>query len=157
MVARYEEWSAERRAEQGPTPKADGARWLTLRRAACCLDVCPSTLRRRMRKGELPWRVVNHGRRWHYEVLVPAGPWPSRCDDQARDGVLSLGAYRHDRLETTEEEAARLTREVQRQEWLIEDLSQALARARSGNHHGPDEGPYAKYRQLARRRRWWLF
>jgi len=155
MVALREEWSERYRGEQGLGPEAEGARWMSLRRAACHLDVCPSTLRRRMRKGELPWRVVNHGRRWSYEVLVPPGL--TSCDEQAQPGVVSLGGYLHDRLEETEEESARLTQELKRQEQMIENLSQALARARAGNHHGPEDSPYAKYRQLARRLRWWPF
>jgi hypothetical protein len=157
MVALREEWSEKHRAEQGPGPEAEGARWMSLRRAACHLDVCTSTLRRRMRKGQLPWRVVNHGPRWSYEVLVPAGLTP--CDEQAQaqEGVVSIGVYLHDRLEETEEETTRLTREVEHLEQMIENLSQALARARAGNHHKPEDSPYAKYRQLALRRRWWPF
>jgi hypothetical protein len=154
MVALHEEWFERHQAEQGSAPEAEVARWMSLRRAACCLDVCASTLRRRMRKGEIPWRVVNHGRRWSYEVLVPASISP--CDGQA--GVVNIGAYLRGRLEEKEQEAARLSREIERQEQMIENLSQALARARAGNHHGPEESPYSKYRELAlRRRRWWLF
>jgi hypothetical protein len=154
MVALHEEWSERHQAEQGSAPEAEGARWMSLRRAACCLDICTSTLRRRMRKGEIPWRVVNHGRRWSYEVLVPASISP--CDGQT--GVVNIGAYLRGRLEEKEQEAARLSREIERQEQMIENLSQALARARAGNHHGPEESPYSKYRELAlRRRRWWLF
>ena len=153
MVALREEWSEGRQEEWGPAAEAEGARWLSLRRASCCLDVSPSTLRRRMRKGTLSWRVINHGRRWAYEVLVPDGAWPCA----SRGGVVSVEAYLHGRLEEKEQEIARLNHDLQRQEEQIENLCQALARAR-GNHYGPEEGPYARFRQLAlSRRRWRLF
>jgi hypothetical protein len=88
MVALREAWSEKHREEQGPGPEAEGARWMSLRRAACHLDVCTSTLRRRMRKGQLPWRVVNHGRRWSMKFsspgLTPVTSW--------RRTVVSLGA-----------------------------------------------------------------
>jgi hypothetical protein len=154
MVALREEWSEESQGERGPAAEADGARWMSLRHASCCLDVSPSTLRRRMRKGTLSWRVINHGRRWAYEVLVPDGASP--CGSQR--GVVSMEAYLRGRLEEKEQEIARLVLDLQHQEEQIENLCQALARARAGNRYGPDEGPYARFRQLAlSRRRWRLF
>lgn len=152
MVALREDWSEE--SQEGRGPAAEGARWMTLRRASCCLDVSPSTLRRRMRKGTLSWRVVNHGRRWAYEVLVPDGAPPCA----SRSTVVSMDDYLRARLEEKEQEVARLALELRRQEERIENLSQALVRARSGNRYGPEDGPYAKYRQLVfARRRWRLF
>jgi len=154
MVALREDWSEESQEERGPAAEAEGTRWMSLRRASCCLDVSPSTLRRRMRKGTLSWRVINHGRRWAYEVLVPDGASPCA----SRGGVVSMEAYLRGRLEEKERELASLVLDLQRQEEQIENLCQALARARVGNHYGPEEGPYARFRQLAlSRRRWRLF
>ena len=154
MVALREEWSEERHTEQGPSPDVQGARWMSLRHASCCLDVCPSTLRRRIRKGELPWRIVSHGRRWAYEVLVPGGASPCAGHDR----VDSIEAYLRRQVEEKEQEIARLKRDVRRQDQQIENLAQALVRARAGNRCGPEEKPFAKYRELAlRRRRWWIF
>jgi len=154
MVASREEWSKGQHTEQGPSPDVQGARWMSLRHASCRLDVCPSTLRRRIHQGELPWRIVNHGRRWAYEVLVPDGAPP--CADHAR--VVGMEGVLRRHVEEKEQEIALLKHDMQRQEQQIENLSQALARARSGNRHTPEESPFAKYRQLAlRRRRWWPF
>jgi len=154
MVALREDWSEERQKGRGPAAETEGARWMSLRRASCCLDVSPSTLRRRMRKGTLSWRVINHGRRWAYEVLVPDGASPCA----SRRGVVSMEDHFRGCLEEKERELARLALDLQRQEEQIENLSQALARARAGNRHGPEDGPYARFRQLAlSRRRWRLF
>lgn len=109
-----------------------------------------------MQKGKLPWRVVSHGRRWAYEVLVPDNASP--CGGAT--AALSMEAYLRRQVEAKEREVARLKRDVQRQEQQIENLAQALARARAGsdNSPSPDSSPYSKYRELViRRRRWWLF
>jgi hypothetical protein len=154
MVALREQWSIERYAEQGPAPKEQAGGWMSLRHASCRLDVCPSTLRRRIRKGNLPWRVVNHGRRWAYEVLVPDGAPPCTGHDQ----VASMEACLRRQTEEQEREIARLKLDLQHQDEQIDNLSQALARARAGSRYKPAESPFAEYRQLAlRRRRWWLF
>lgn len=127
---------------------------MSLRHASCRLNVCTSTLRRRMRKGELPWRAVSHGRRWAYEVLVPDAA--SLCADD--DSSVSMEAYLRRQVEDKEREVARLKCELQCRGQQIENLSQALARARVGNTSGPHSSPYAKYRELVtRRRRWWVF
>jgi hypothetical protein len=154
MVSLREQWPGEQHAEQGPAPEAQAARWMSLRHASCHLDVCPSTLRRRIRKGQLPWRIVNYGRRWAYEVLVPDGASPCAGDDR----VVSMEAYLRGQVEEKDEEIARLKHDVRREEQHIENLSQALARARSGTPYNPEDSPFAKYRELAlRRRRWRLF
>ena len=154
MVSLREQWSREQHTEQGPAPYPQAAHWMSLRHASCRLDVCPSTLRRRIRKGELPWRIVNHGRRWAYEVLVPDGAPPCAGHDQ----VVSMEAYLRRQMEEKEQEVARLKHDAWRQDQQIENLAQALARARAGNRHKPQESPFAEYRQLAlRRRRWWPF
>ena len=127
---------------------------MSLRHASCRLDVCPSTLRRRIRKGDLPWRIVNHGRRWAYEVLVPNGTPPCA----AHDGIVSIEAHLRRQLEEKEEEISHLEHDIRRQDQQIENLAQALARARTGDRQKPEETPFTEYRQLAlRRRRWWLF
>jgi hypothetical protein len=154
MVSLREQWSREQHTEQGPAPDIQAARWMSLRHASCRLDVCPSTLRRRIRKGNLPWRIVSHGRRWAYEVLVPDGASPCAGHDQ----VLNIEAHLRRKVEEKEQEIARLERDFRRQDQQIENLAQALARARAGSRPGPEEKPFAKYRELAlRRRRWWLF
>lgn len=154
MVALREEWFDEQRTDQAPSPEHEGARWMSLRHASCRLDVCPTTLRRRMRKGELPWRVVSHGRRWAYEVLVPDSPSP--CAGHAV--AVSMEAHLRRQVEEKEREIARLKCEAQHQDQQIENLAQALARARAGGPHSPDDSPFARYRQLViPHRRWWFF
>jgi hypothetical protein len=154
MVTLREQWPRERHTEQGPAPDAQAARWMSLRHASCRLDVCPSTLRRRIRKGNLPWRIVNHGRRWAYEVLVPNGTPPCAGHDR----VVSIEDRLPRQAEEKEQEITRLKYDIRHQEEQIENLSQALARARAGNRYTSEDSPFTKYRQLAlRRRRWWLF
>jgi len=154
MATLREQWSREQPTEQGPAPDVQEARWMSLRHASCRLDVCPSTLHRRIRRGELPWRIVNHGRRWSYEVLVPDGASPCA----AHDSVVSMDAWLRREVEEKEREIARLEHDGRRQDQQIENLAQALARARAGDRCEPEETPFAKYRELAlRRRRWWLF
>src|SRR3990172_10473378 len=110
MVALREEWFEEPQREQVPAPEAEGDRWLSLRHASCCLDVCTSTLRRRIRRGDLPWRVVDHGRRWSYEVLVPDGVSPCA----GHGAGVSTEAHLRRRMEEGEREIARLKCEVHR-------------------------------------------
>jgi hypothetical protein len=153
MVSLREQWPRERYTEQGPAFEVQAARWMSLRHASCHLDVCPSTLRRRIRKGQLPWRIVNHGRRWAYEVLVPDAASPCADDDR----VVSMEAYLRRQVEEKDEEIARLKHDVRRQDQQIENLAQALARARAGTPHNPGGSPFAKYRELAARRRRWRF
>ncbi len=155
MVALREEWSDDQSTRQTPAP--EGARWMSIRHASCRLNVCPATLRRRMRKGELPWRVVHHGRRWSYEVLVP-GDAPPCTASAPPPAPVSMDTHLRRRLEEKDQEISQLRHEVDQQEQQIEYLSQALVRARSPGPHTPDESPFARYRQLvAPRRRWWFF
>jgi hypothetical protein len=157
MVALREDSFDERPTEQAPAPEAEGARWLSLRHASCSLNVCDSTLRRRMRKGRLPWRVVNHGRRWAYEVLVSDGASP--CSGPgAAVSTVSMEAYVRRQVDEKEREIARLKCEAERQEQQLQDLAQALVRARAGAPNTPDNSPFARYRQIVvPRRRWWFF
>jgi hypothetical protein len=61
-------------------------------------------------------------------------------------------------VDEKEKEINRLKYDIHRQEEQIENLSQALARARAGSRYTPEDSPFTKYRELAlRRRRWWLF
>lgn len=157
MAALREQWTDRQQTAQAPTPEDEGARWLNLRHASCSLNVCPSTLRRRMRKGELPWRIVNNGRRWFYEVVVADGVSP--CSGQAAAAsALSMEAYLRRQVEEKEQEIARLKSQVERQDQQIDNFSHALARARAGGSYSGDNSPFASYRQLAvPRRRWWPF
>jgi predicted RNase H-like nuclease (RuvC/YqgF family) len=69
-----------------------------------------------------------------------------------------MEAFLRRRVEEKEREVARLRCDLERREQRIENLSQALARARADNACAPDNSPYAKYRQIVvPRRRWWFF
>lgn len=155
-------------------PRPNPADWLSLQQAACELNVSASTVRRMIRKGHLRHRIVPHRGGFRYLIhlpnsrhalmqahrlgllaperqrqlrlvdAAPAGPWRSEIVEQAPRG----------------EEERRLEAQV---EQLSRSLSRALLAKQTslpegvGGHGATSGGPYARYRWLARRRRFWKF
>jgi hypothetical protein len=158
-----------RDAQRG-LPRPDPADWLTLQQAACELNVSISTARRLIRKGKLRNRIVPRPGGFAYLVYLPnsrhanglglhaCAPPPLEDERAPRD----LTAYRASRNghSATDEQVRRLEQQV---EHLSEALSRALRTKQKALPPGigqptvnPDD-PYARYRWLARRRRWWPF
>ncbi len=157
--------------------------WLTLEQAACELGVSVSTVRRRVRKGKLRNRIVprkggfayriyiagsRHGRELaghsHGDVDRPLDVSATHAPRDLRD----LDAYRRERERRRGEvETAAGNDEIRRLEDQVERLSEALSRALKIKQRSlppgmgePDTNPadpYARYRWLVRKRRWWPF
>jgi len=139
------------------------ADWLTLQQAACELGVSASTARRMIRKGKLRNRVVPRPGGFAYLVYMPNSRHATAlsrhgCAPLGDDhSPLDLDAYRQQRSGSDER-----VRALERQ---VEQLSDALSRAllasrRKGRAAGArvDRAqPFAQYRALVRRRRWWPF
>ncbi|MBF6599564.1 MAG: hypothetical protein IVW36_03525 [Dehalococcoidia bacterium] len=163
-------------SDEPPWPQANPHDWLTLEQAACELGVSVSTVRRRMRRGELRNRIVPRRGGFAYRIYIAGSRHgrepelhghpsrPARAPRQPHD----LAAYRRERaaLQAAESdvEADDAMRHLEQQ---VERLSAALttalrpkrpggADAVSAAARGADE-PYARYRQLVRKRRWWPF
>lgn len=149
-------------------PKPDPADWLTLQQAACELGVSISTARRMIRKGKLRNRVVPRPGGFSYLVYVPGsrhanGLGGHACSDASAEGAppRDLAAYRESHS------AAPDARKVQELEAQVERLSEALSRALRTKQKALPAGmgqptvnptdPYARYRWLVRRKRWWPF
>jgi hypothetical protein len=159
----------DRDAQPEPA-RPNPADWLTLQQAACELNISISTARRMIRKGKLRNRVVPRPGGFAYLVYLPnsrhanglglhaCAPLPAEDERAPRD----IAAYRASRNghSTTDEQVRRLERQV---EHLSEALSRALRTKQKALPPGmgqPDVNPgdpYARYRWLARRRRWWPF
>ena len=148
--------------------RRDDADWLTLQQAACELRVSISTVRRRIRNGELRNRMVPRPGGFAYLIYVP----------NSQHGRAS-GCANHDttpqRLPTKlrrnghspVEDALDPVEQIRRLEDQVERLSSALSRALKLKQVALPEGmgdasvnpgdPYARYRWLVRKRRWWPF
>ena len=154
-------------------PKPDPADWLTLQQAACELGISTSTARRMIRKGKLRNRVVPRPGGFAYLVYLPGsrhanGLGGHACGDahagevvQRESAPRDLSAYRETRNGAAPEG------KVQELEAQVERLSEALSRALRTKQKALPAGmgqpsvnavdPYARYRWLVRRKRWWPF
>jgi hypothetical protein len=165
----------------------DPADWLTLQQAACEFNVSISTLRRRLREGKLRNRIVPRRGGFAYLIYAPGNRHTSpdglavcghrepsapheETDDLHRNGAPSSNGHDVPSLyarsaaphERIEQEA-----EIRRLERQVENLSHALSRALRvkqvalppglGSPTDNPDDPYARYRWLVRRRRWWRF
>jgi hypothetical protein len=149
---------ADRRHPVSPSDPAD---WLPLQQAACELNVSVSTVRRRIRKGELRNRIVPRRGGFFYLVYLPGNRHARGLAHDAQGRPADLDAYRE------RSDGARSNDEVNRLREQVETLSEALARALRIRQKAlppgmgsPDENPqdpYARYRWLVRRRWWWPF
>jgi excisionase family DNA binding protein len=154
---------AERARDNASESEHPSSGWLTLPQAACELGVSVSTVRRLLRKGQLPARTVPRRGGVTYLVYLPLprhgrGGHSHLCsiDDTGAESAASAAIL-------VEREA-----EIHRLELQIERLSQALAgRLRVKQRRIPGrpgrlesaaaDDPYARYRWLLRRHRWWPF
>jgi hypothetical protein len=149
-------------------PKPDPADWLTLQQAACELNVSISTARRMIRKGKLRNRVVPRPGGFAYLVYVPGsrhanGLGGHACSDTSAEesAPRDLTAYREAR------NGGAPDAKVHELEAQVERLSEALSRALRTKQKALPAGmgqpdvnaadPYARYRWLVRRKRWWPF
>jgi excisionase family DNA binding protein len=168
-----------------PHPRPNANDWLTLEQAACELGVSVSTVRRKLRRGELRNRIVPRKGGFAYRIYIPDsrhGNNPGLCGKEGphertatrlapaepqpperRTLPHDLDAYRRHRAALAEEEAREekdgalrvLEERVARITEALRPRPQAaLATACIGRD--PND-PYARYRQLVRRRRWWKF
>jgi hypothetical protein len=171
-----------------PRQTPDPSDWLSLQQAACELGVSMSTVRRRIRRGELRNRIVPRRGGFAYLVYVPGSRHarqmgvhglgdedgdrhvcrePSRIDvwrerlrgeGRSRDGD---GARAGDAAQSARDD------EIRRLQEQVDNLSEALSRALRvkqralpagmGDPGVNDTDPYARYRWMVRKRRWWPF
>jgi hypothetical protein len=159
-------------ARRPPLRKPHAADWLSLQQAACELDVSVSTVRRMIRRGQLRNRIVPRPGGFAYLIYLPnsrhalLGAHNHRgAPGGATRASLRLvdDEFEHDALEA----GAPRDHEIERLETQVEQLWHALARALRDRRSmasraeptpaADDAGPYARYRALARKRRWWRF
>jgi excisionase family DNA binding protein len=149
-------------------PRPDPADWLTLQQAACELNVSASTARRMIRKGKLRNRIVPRPGGFAYLVYLPNSRHANGLGGHAcalpadSKEPRDLAAYRTESRGHRDAEAR-----VQALEAQVDHLSEALARALKvkqralpagmGEASVNPEDPYARYRWLVRRKRWWPF
>jgi excisionase family DNA binding protein len=140
-----------------PTPVIESATWMSVRHAACYLDVSESTVRRWIANGRLRSRIVARGGRFYHEVLVESA---LRATSTVRSPT-DIVQYLQGRLAEEEKRWAKREQDIGRQEEQIRRLSATLAHAlqRNDDSQSSPQSPYGKYRWLARRgrRRWWPF
>ena len=163
-----------------PHPRPNANDWLTLEQAACELGVSVSTVRRKLRRGELRNRIVPRKGGFAYRIYIPGsrhGNNPGLCGKEgpherpaarqasqpARPALPhDLDAYRRHRAALAEEEAREKDGALRVLEERVARITEALrprpqaALATAGIGQDPSD-PYARYRQLVRRRRWWKF
>ena len=155
-----------------PVGRDDAADWLSLQQTACELGVSLSTVRRMIRRGKIRNRIVPRPGGFSYLLYVP----------NSRHALI--GAHHHldapprsvrsgMRLVDAEFErdapggAVPHSGEIRRVQAQVRQLSHALTRAvQSGRQPAPPRrhdaapdpaAPYARFRALARKRRWWRF
>lgn len=122
--------------------------WLTLPQTACEMGVSVSTVRRLLRSGRLRNRIVPRRGGFKYLIYMPgnrhAGALHACEDPRAPIDIVRV----------------RQQREIGQLQRQVEELSGALAtalRRREKTVPGTPDAPYARYRWLLRKRRWWPF
>jgi excisionase family DNA binding protein len=160
------------RDSQPELPRPNPADWLTLQQAACELNVSTSTARRMIRKGRLRNRIVPRPGGFAYLVYLPnsrhanglgghACAQLSPDDEHAPRDLLAFRQSRNGNGHAGTEDRVRALEEQ------VEHLSDALAQALKAKQRAAPAGmtrpvvnpddPYARYRWLVRRKRWWPF
>lgn len=139
-------------------PSRDPADWLTLQQAACELGVSESTVRRAIRDGRLRNRIIPRRGGFAYLVYLPGsrhrsgGGGPHACADGAsRAGGAATAAEQAEQLRLLEEHVDMLAKAL-RSALHMKQMSTPTGGA--DQRLRPDD-PYARYRWLVRRRRWW--
>lgn len=157
--------------------RQNAADWLSLQQTACELGVSLSTVRRMIRRGKIRNRIVPRPGGFAYLLYLPnsrharlgAHHHRDAPSSSARSGLRLVDA------EFERDAAAGVgahSGEIRRLQAQVRQLSHALAQAVQGGHQpapalrhdaapdaaAPDPAaPYARYRALARGRRWWRF
>jgi hypothetical protein len=173
MVALWSAYDERAGWEDDAAGNPAAADWLPLQQAACELGISVSTARRMIRKGQLRNRIVPRRGGFQYLIYLPhsrhaelLGVHPCATSRAANDRTpIDLGEYRRARNGETGELLERdlMIRHLEEQ---VEHLSEALTHSmrakprslparidRSTN----SEDPYARYRSLVRKKRWWPF
>ncbi len=138
-------------SEWPPEPRPCASDWLPLQQAACELGISPGTARRMIRRGALRNRVVARPGGFAYLVYLP-NSWHAQFAAHARHGVAEGAGH----VSWPKAWMTRAGAEFAR-------LTGTLVCAVRGPATGRPmlvvdaEGPFARYRWLARRRRWWRF
>ena len=163
----------------------DHADWLTLQQAACELNLSISTVRRMLRDGRLRNRIVPRRGGFAYLVYAPGNRHSSpdglhACVHSERGHQAPAGENGHSanghapipddyarRAPETDRSRVEQEAEIHRLEQQVESLSHALSRALRvkqvslppglGAPDANPDDPYARYRWLVRRKRWWPF
>lgn len=132
-------------------PRAVASDWLPLQQAACELGVSPGTARRMIRRGQLRNRIVARPGGFAYLVYLP-NSWHAQFAAHAHDSdageppkAVVPPSWR-DHVEAAWEMLWQSAQRALRQPAPARPLRLAEA-----------DGPFAQYRWLARRRRWWRF
>ncbi len=152
--------------------RQNAADWLSLQQTACELGVSLSTVRRMIRRGKIRNRIVPRPGGFSYLLYVPnsrharlgAHHHRDAPSDSARSGLRLVDAeFERDAAGDSGAHSG----EIRRLQTQVRQLSHALARAVQGGRQpapaprhdaAPDPAaPYARYRALARKRRWWRF
>jgi hypothetical protein len=158
MVAALRSPSAPEHGRQDAFEPTHADDWLTLPQAACEMGVSVSTVRRLLRGGRLRNRVVPRRGGFKYLIYLPG-------NRHAAGGPLHLCESELD--DDTRRARRGQEREIRDLEKQVASLSQALSRAlrvrqkavpmRAAAAAGNGDEPYARYRWLVRKRRWWPF
>ena len=161
-------------------PKPDPADWLSLQQAACELNLSTSTVRRMIRKGRLRSRIVPRPGGFSYLVFLPGSRHAHSAHTDAPAEVRPRPRLTLVEPASADEESPRSgadAGDVQRYatphdqiralERMVDHLSGALSRALRIKQRALPSGmgdpaenpidPYARYRWLVRRHRWWPF
>jgi len=134
-----------------PEPHPCASDWLPLQQAACELGISPGTARRMIRRGELRNRIVARPGGFAYLVYLP-NSWHAQFAARPHHPAVA------EPVETAVPRAW-----IARAETGLNGLLQSIRQAmRPPAPPRPlrlveADGPFARYRWLARRRRWWRF
>jgi hypothetical protein len=152
-------------ATEQALPPQDSPDWLTLQQAACEMGVSMSTVRRMVRGGRLLNRMVPHRGGFAYLVFIPGSRHGSQRQHEPKRRRLWL-------VQPTESPEAAAEhvdpeRKISELEHQLDQMAHALSRALRTKQRAlpagmgePDvnpKDPYARYRWLRRKRRWWPF
>jgi hypothetical protein len=151
MVAAHKPAPSIGAPDESPEPEPAG--WLTLPQAACELGLSETSVRRMIRKGKLKNRIVPRRGGYSYLVHIPGA--------RHLQGPCSTNGNGADADRPAAE------RHVRELEHHVERLAEALSRALRvkqrvlptgmGEPYLNPNDPYARYRWLVRRRKWWPF
>lgn len=141
-------------SEPGESADADAGDpgWLTLRQAACELGVSESTVRRALHSGRLRNRIVARRGGFTYLVYMPDAAHAGRARTRVESASDQAAAEEHaEQLRLLEEHIDVLAKAL-RSALRMKQMSTPTG---GFDRRANDDDPYARYRWLVRRRRWW--